>query len=324
MSLTGNPDVSRVPAYRYLFGPVPSRRLGRSLGVDLLAGKSCTFNCVFCQLGAASPVPPVRRAYAPVRDVASELERWLASGREADAITLSGSGEPTLHTGFGEFLAAARGMTTIRRVLLSNGSLMHLPEVRRDASAADVVKVSLSAWDQASFEAVNRPHAALKFEVLLDGLRRLAVEFAGELWVEVFVVPGLNAAEADMRRVAELAAGLRPAKIHLNTAVRPAADAGVAAEARERLERLAALFTPRAEVIADFRGIPRAGAGGRDELLAMLSRRPCAAEDVAAAFGLDAAEARRRLDALARECLVRAELRGGRKYYAAQPAPGAR
>jgi len=301
--------------YEYLFGPVPSRRLGRSLGVDLVPLKTCSYDCVFCQIGRTSGLTLERREYVPVEDVLAELERWLRAGGSADTITLSGSGEPTLHSRFGEVLEGAGRLCDTRRTLLSNGSLMYLPEVRRAAAAADVVKVSLSAWDQPSFETINRPHGGLQFDAVAGGLRRLGAEFEGELWLEVFVLPGVNSDEESMRRIAAIASDIAPARIHLNTAVRPPCEEWAEAAAVERLEAFAALFEPRAEVIADYRGKTATQAGGKRAILAMLARRPCSAEDVAASFGLAVADASMRLEELAAAGEVKVERREGRDYY---------
>ena len=133
-----------------------SRRLGWSLGIDLVPAKTCNFNCPFCQVGTTPQPTLARRAYVPLREVLDELEDWCARGERADVITLAGSGEPTLHSGCGEVLSAVRAWRQHRALLLSNGALLYRPPVRRDACRADVVKASLSAWDQASFARINR------------------------------------------------------------------------------------------------------------------------------------------------------------------------
>jgi wyosine [tRNA(Phe)-imidazoG37] synthetase (radical SAM superfamily) len=153
--------------YKHIFGPVPSRRLGRSLGVDLTPYKTCTQDCVFCQLGRTPNKTITRREYVPIGKVLDEIEEWLRRDGKADHITLSGSGEPTLHSCFGEVLGFVRNNSAIKAVLLTNGSLFHLPEVRREALKAHIVKVSLSAWDQASYGWVNRPHPDLDFKQLM-------------------------------------------------------------------------------------------------------------------------------------------------------------
>ena len=190
--------------YRYLFGPVLSRRLGRSLGVDLVPAKTCALDCVFCQLGRTGTCRVERREYVPTAAVLRELRDWIAGDQAADFITLAGSGEPTLHTRFGDVLECARGCARCRTALLSNGVLFSLPEVRAAAARAHVVKLTLSAWDQTSFRALHRPHPQLRLDRIVASYRAFRAEFSGELWLEVFLVPGLNTAREQVRRIAAI------------------------------------------------------------------------------------------------------------------------
>ena len=238
--------------YKYLFGPVPSRRFGRSLGVDLTPYKTCSQDCVFCQLGRTTHKTVRRKEYAPLGSVLEEISEWLSTDGDADYITLSGSGEPTLHARFGQVLEFIRSNSRLPAVLLTNGSLFHLPEVRHGARHADIVKVSLSAWDHASYVWVNRPHPDLRFDQIVDGQKAFRNEFRGKIWMEVFLVAGMNSSSADVVRISRLAEKIRPDRIHLNTAVRPPAEAFAAPLGREELVLLAQIFHPAAEVISEF------------------------------------------------------------------------
>lgn len=240
--------------YRYLFGPVHSRRLGRSLGIDLLDRRRCSFDCVFCEVGATELLTLERREYVPTAAVIAEFEDWLAGGGTADVVTLAGSGEPTLHSGFGEVIDAVHGACRLPVVLLTNSTLLWDPEVRDAASRADIVKVSLSAWDDDSLAALNRPAAGLSFARLLAGLQAFRAMYTGALWVETLLVQGVNDQPDQVSRIAALVAGLHPDKVQLNTVVRPPADDHAAAVESGRLEFLASLFTPAAEIIAPHSG----------------------------------------------------------------------
>ena len=231
---------------RYLFGPVPSRRYGRSLGVDLSVPKTCTLNCRFCQLGDATQTTVTRTDTPAIAEVLGELRQWLAKGLPVDFITASGSGEPTLHTHFGDLFRFVRAETSCQSLLLSNGTLLFLPEIRREAALADVVKVSLHAWDQESFERTVRPHPSLRLDAILDGYRAFRDEFAGRIDLEVFVMPGVNDSTEQVLRIAELARSFRPDGISLNTAVRPTADRQITACPPERLAELKEIFGDRA------------------------------------------------------------------------------
>ena len=304
--------------YKHIFGPVPSRRLGRSLGVDLTPYKTCSYDCVFCQLGRTPSKTITRGEYVPIGEVLDELGEWLKKDGKADHITLSGSGEPTLHSRFGEVLRFIRKNSPVKAVLLTNGSLLHLPEVRSAASQAHIVKVSLSAWDQASYGWLNRPHPELDFKELIGGQKAFRDEFKGQMWIEVFIVAGMNSIPSDVAKIAAVADLLRPDRTHLNTAVRPPAEDFVAPLSRDRLISLCHLFRPTAEVIAEYEA--KGGfevEANEEKIISMLQRRPCTAEDVAGAFGMHLNEASKYLGNLMRKGPIRAERTSGALYYMA-------
>ena len=304
---------------KYLFGPVPSRRFGRSLGVDLTSYKTCSLDCVFCQLGRTTNKTVTRKEYVPTDAVIAELNEWLKTDGSADYITLSGSGEPTLHSRFGEMLEFIRANSTIPAALLTNGVLLYLPEVRDAASLANVVKVSLSAWDQASYRWVNRPYSQLRFEELVKGQKAFRKQFRGELWMEVFLVAGMNSTPSDVSRIAALAEEIEPDRIQLNTVVRPPAEEFAEALSRERLSSLCHLFRPTAEVIAEFiteKDIKLQA--NKETVLAMLRRQPCTSDQIAKGFGMHLNEALKYLGNLMRTGQIREERKNSTVYYAAE------
>ena len=249
-------------SYQHIFGPVNSRRLGRSLGIDLVPRKVCSFNCVFCQVGCTTDLVLERAEYVPFDEVLSEFDGWLAEGGTADYATLAGSGEPTLHSRFGDVIKAVRDRCDARPVLLSNGSLFHLADVRGAACGADIVKGSLSAWDQASFERINRPHPDLSFDNVVSGVKALREEFGGELWLEVVAVGGVNDTADAMERIAALANGVKAERIHLNTVIHPPAEDTALAVPSERLREFAGLFEPAAEVLGARKDDEKEGSAG--------------------------------------------------------------
>ena len=305
--------------YKYLFGPVPSRRFGRSLGVDLSPYKTCSLDCVFCQLGRTIEKTVTRQEYVPTDMVLSELKEWLKSDGSADYITLSGSGEPTLHSRFGEVLEFIRSKTTIPAVLLTNGTMLHLPEVRDAAACANVVKVSLSCWDQASYRWVNRPHRQLTFDQLVEGQKALRAQFKGKLWMEVFLMRGINSAPDDVQKIAALAKQINPDRIQLNTAVRPPAEDFAASLSKEAIENLAHLFQPAAEVIADFSAKHAEHMQANQEtIFSMLRRRPCTADQIADVFDMHLNEVSKYLGILMRSDQIHVERKNFAVYYAAK------
>jgi wyosine [tRNA(Phe)-imidazoG37] synthetase (radical SAM superfamily) len=304
--------------YKYLFGPVPSRRLGRSLGVDLTPFKTCTLDCIFCQLGRTTDKTLDRKEYVPVTAVETELNIWIQAGGKADYITLAGSGEPTLHCQFGNILKFIRARTNIPTALLSNGTLFSQPEVRKAATQADLVKVSLSTWDQRSFEQVNRPHPDLKFRHLLDGYRAFRNEFQGKLWIEVFLIWGTNSIRQDVEKMAAIIEAIGPDEIQLNTAVRPPAEEFVFAMPQKDLEALTGLFRPRAKVIAAYSADQSADVKASEvTILAMLNRRPCTAPQISEVFGMHLNEVSKYIGKLSRTGQILSTHRGDDTYYTA-------
>jgi len=302
--------------YKYLFGPVPSRRFRRSLGVDLTPFKTCSLNCVFCQLGRTTEKTVTRQEYVPTGSVIAELEEWLKTDGRADYITLSGSGEPTLHSRFGEVIEFIRSNSTIPAVLLTNATMLHLPEVREAASQANVVKVSLSAWDQASFGWLNRAHPQLLFDRLIEGQKAFRSQFNGQLWMEIFLVGGMNSIPADVRKIAALAKEIGPDRIQLNTAVRPPAEDFATALSRERMEALSHLFHPTAEIIAEFQAMHEDRMqADQDTILSLLQRRPCTADQIADTFGMHLNEVLKYLGNLIRIDQIRTQRKQTTVYY---------
>jgi wyosine [tRNA(Phe)-imidazoG37] synthetase (radical SAM superfamily) len=311
-------------SYRHLFGPVRSRRLGRSLGLDLVPFKVCSFDCPYCQVGVTTNKTLVRAEYVPVTEVLEEFDRWMAVDGKADHLTLAGAGEPTLHLRFGEVLESLAVRSRITRVLLSNGSLFYLPEVRAAACKADIVKGTLAAWDSSSFAAVHRPHPSLDFATFFSGLKAMRAQFRGEYWLEVFLVAGINDEPGQVASLAALAREIGPDRIHLNTAVRPPQAGKVAAVSPGKLAELATLFSPVAEIsvaapapAAEGAHLSAAPAVSADRLLALLQRHPCTAADMAVTTGGTSGE----IEALLRQMVdgrqVREDWRDGVRFYVA-------
>ncbi|MHC4645293.1 MAG: radical SAM protein [Planctomycetota bacterium] len=291
---------------KYLYGPVPSRRLGRSLGVDIMPSKICTLDCVYCQIGRTSHKTIERVDCVAVEQVLDELRQRLAAGVDADFITVSGSGEPTLHLGLGELIGGIRKITEVPIAVVTNGTLLYRADVRADCARADVVLPSLDAGDEETFRRMNRPHTGISIEKLIGGLCALRAEFTGRIWLEVFLVEGLNTSAEQLAGIREAIGRIKPDKVQLNTAVRPTAEPGLVRLSAERLQYIAGQIGHGAEVIADFSAQGKCGhsAGGEDvsvcgfsdsgraaELLSMLKRRPCSLADICAALGMHHAEA---------------------------------
>jgi wyosine [tRNA(Phe)-imidazoG37] synthetase (radical SAM superfamily) len=298
-----------------IFGPVPSRRLGRSLGVDLVPFKTCTYDCIYCQLGRTTCKTTERKPWVALDDILGQLEARLSS--EPDYITLSGSGEPTLFSRLAELIDRIHAMTRVPVAVLTNGSLLWQEDVRRQLLGADLVVPSLDAGDEGMFQLVNRPHEEISFQQMLDGLVQFRREFRGAYWLEVFVIGAYTAIPDELAKVARCVDRIRPDRVQLNTVTRPPAEKYAVGVSSERLAELASLFRPRAEIIADFRGVHRRAefAAGREEILQMLRRRPCSVDDIADGLGMHRNEVLKYIEELNAESLLEESPTAGRLYY---------
>jgi wyosine [tRNA(Phe)-imidazoG37] synthetase (radical SAM superfamily) len=238
-------------------------------------------------LGETTCEVSARAEYVPMSEVLAELERWQAAAGAADHITLAGSGEPTLHCRFGEVFRWVKDHMDTASVLLTNGTLLHDPAVRADASLADKVKVTLSAWDEASFQRIHRPARGVSFDLLVKGERAFREGYAGELSVEVFIIDGVNSQPDNVRKIARIVESLHPDRIDINTAVRPPAVEGITASSEECLQALAEIFGEKATVTAAFKKPGRETPAVSEEmLLGLIMRHPATCGQLAQEFNL--------------------------------------
>jgi len=312
---------------KYLYGPVSSRRLGRSLGIDIVPLKHCTLDCVYCQLGRTTEKTIERKDYVPVEAVLSELRDALKKGLEADLsaarladfITISGSGEPTLNSRLGELINGIKKITDIPVAIMTNGTLLYREDVRADCAKADVVVPSLDASDEASFQKVNRPHRDISIEKLVDGLVAFRKEFTGRIWLEVFLVEGLNTDIAEIDKIKGLIKRIRPDKVQLNTAVRPTADPAIKRVDAEKLEVIARQIGEGCEVVADLppRHSVKDMHSTSEDILSMLKRRPCSLSDICSGLGIARDEALKHITELRHQGLIGSEEKDGKTFFKA-------
>jgi wyosine [tRNA(Phe)-imidazoG37] synthetase (radical SAM superfamily) len=287
--------------------------------VDLVPMKTCCFNCIYCQLRPTEHTTIERRDYTPVAEVLTEVRAKLAEGPQPDYVTLGGSGEPTLHLSFGKIAEDIRELDDTPLALLTNGALFYLPEVRSACAAVDLVLPSLDAGDEETFQRINRPHPELTLEKTVSGLAELRAEFAGQIWLEVFIVKGLNSSDEQVQRIAACIERIRPDRVQINTAVRPPAEGEVAVPSPERLEDIREMLGPGAEVIVGggvFEETPGAIAR-KDQVLAMLRRRPCTVADVAEGLGTHPNEVLKHLQRLLEERAIQVRQRLYETFYEA-------
>ena len=309
-----------MPDTRYIFGPVPSRRLGLSLGIDIVPFKTCTLDCVYCQLGPTRKKSIERKDYVPVEKVLAQLRQKLAEGVKADFITISGSGEPTLNIRLGEIIKGIKKLTDIPVAVLTNGTLFTDKSVRADCALADVVLPSLDAGDAETFRRINRPHRIFCIVKVISGLVAFRDEFAGRIWLEVFLLEGVNTDNEQIAKIKDAVERIGPDKVHLNTAVRPTAVADVKRVEAEKLRAIAEEFGPNCEVVADLlpRHHDKAVETKAEDVLSILKRRPCSLNDICAALGISSNDALKHISHLQQQGLVYSQQKGRIVFFRAR------
>lgn len=302
--------------YKHLYGPVPSRRLVRSLGISTVPMKTCCFDCTYCQLGPTTNHTMERSEYVPTDAILGELEQWVAEDGRADYLTFSGAGEPTLHSQLAQMMASARGMSDIPITLLTNGALLWDPAVRGAAMSADLLMPSLDAATADTFEELNRPCAGLEMDAIIEGLTQTVREFEGEAWLEVMLVAGVNDLGRELEALAEAIETISPARVQINTVVRPAPNSDAARASDEKLMEAREIL-PFAEVISSaWEGEAAEGEErSLSDVMSLLSYRPCTLEDVAHGLDMHPNEALKYIARLIEDGKVRGEMRDEQAYY---------
>ena len=267
----------------FLFGPVSSRRLGLSLGIDLLPPKICTFDCSYCELGRTTLRTAKRKEYVPTSEVLKEAENYLQSeAAKIDYVTVTASGEPTLHSKIGDIVSRLKDISPKPVAVITNSSLLHLPEVRQALLKADVILPSLDAARSDTFRRINRPIRSVRIEQIISGLKDLRQEYTGQIWLEILFVQGINDRLEEVEELRKVLKAVQPDRIQLNTVDRPPAEDYASPLSSAQLETIREVLGERVEVIVDFKR--RIQQGFRplveSEILAMLARRPCTVEDI--------------------------------------------
>jgi wyosine [tRNA(Phe)-imidazoG37] synthetase (radical SAM superfamily) len=302
---------------KYVFGPVPSRRLGRSLGIDLVPFKTCSYDCIYCQLGRTTRKTASLREYVPAEEVLAQVQQKLAEIPPPDYITLSGSGEPTLYSRIGDIINGIKAMTDVPVAVLTNASLFWIDRVRSAVCEADIIVPSLDAGDETMFRLVNRPHADISFEKMVAGLCALREEYRGLMWLEVFLVGGISDNPEAVLKIKDLTDRMSPDRIQLNTAVRTPAEDFVRAVDQETMEKMCALFGARGEIIADYSKIHARQEfhSTMEEVLETLRRRPCTIDDLSCGLHIHRNEAIKYVQELQDKHLIGIETRDSKLFY---------
>ncbi len=239
---------------KYVFGPISSKRLGQSLGVDLLPPKSCTWNCIYCQLGKTKKYVTERQEFFPREEILNEIRQTLALNQPLDWITFVGSGETMLYKGIGWLIAEVKKLTTVPVAVITNGSLLSLPEYREELLLADAVLPSLNAGSAALHDRICRQASAFTFQQHVDGLVAFRREYHGRLWIEVMLLGGINDSDEALHDLGTVLKQINPDMVHLVLPTRPAPEQEIRLPSDERIERAIAILSAAATVVNPLKG----------------------------------------------------------------------
>ncbi len=310
---------------QHVYGPVPSRRLGLSLGISPIPKKTCNYSCIYCQLGRTDRLTNTRELFQPVSDILGEFEEAIAGPGRIDAVTIVGEGEPTLYAGLGELIVELNARTDLPVAVITNGALLCDPQVRDELAGADIVLPSMDAWDEASFRRINRPHRSLRWSEVHEGLRTFSREYTGELWLEIMLMRGVNDDDAALRRYSDLLEDLRYERLYLNTPVRPPAESEVEAVDHETMARAATMLGGTSIDLLASVGFRSQIADDHDALLSIIRRHPMNSFEIESFLaGRGTSDPAAALERLAREPEVMVLHYRGIDTYRLRPHPGHR
>ena len=305
--------------YKHLFGPVPSRRLGMSLGIDLVPAKVCSLNCVYCEVGKTTDLTLERKEYIPYEEVIAELSGYLNNNPHPDYITFSGSGEPTLNSRFGDILNYIKAHTKIPVAVLTNGTLLSDAQVRKELLNADLVLPSLDAAIDRSFRKINRPQKNIDLQTYIQGIADFRKEYQGKIYLEILFLPGYNDTQADLDALKQAILKIKPDSVQLNTLDRPGVVPDLQPMSRQQLQQIVRYWNlDNVEIIAKAPDRKKITAYRNDlesVILETISRRPCTLEDLQKITGLHINEINKYLDVLENEGKIEARIEERGLFY---------
>lgn len=288
---------------KFVFGPVPSRRLGFSLGVDIVSPKHCCFDCIYCQIGRTTNNEIVRKSFFDPFEIVEEIAEQISKTDQIDYITFSGSGEPTLNSDLGTIINEVKKITKIPVAVITNGALLYQEEVRRDLMSADVVLPSLDAVSEDIFRYVNRPHSFLEIDSIIRGLKLFRSEYGGKIWLEIMLIKDVNDDEEELQKFKEVISDIKVDKIQINTVTRPPTEESPGKLTKMELERICKFFEGPCEIICTFEKSVKKGDEDNwsERVLGILRRRSLTLDDIVKITGVSFHKAKSRLKALENE-----------------------
>lgn len=270
----------------YIFGPVPSRRLGRSLGVDPLPSKTCNYQCIYCQLGRTANFTNTRQVFFPVEEILVELEIAIKKNDDLfDYITLVGSGEPTLYKDLKKLIAGAKKLTDKPLCVITNGGILYDPEVRDALMLADAVLPTLDAGDEKMFIKINRPHPSIKYDKMIQGLIEFKQKFEGQFWVEIMIMKDINDTREALEKIKQKLDKIKPDRIDINVPIRPPAESWVKIPDKSVLNLIKEVFKDYNDITFPEQGkFSISSTNFSRELLSIIERHPMTQEQIIETF----------------------------------------
>ncbi len=298
--------------YKYLFGPVPSRRLGVSLGIDLIPYKTCTFDCIYCECGKTTNKTLTRKEYIPTKDVINEMKTYLNENPSPEYITFSGSGEPLLHLGIrkmSDFLKST--YPHLKTALITNSAMLTDKKIRDAVSDIDLILPSLDSAMESTFKLIDRPVKELNVSSIINGLVSLRKEYKGKIWLEVFIIKDINDNKNEIDALKKAINLIKPDKVQLNTLDRPGTNSNIIPASKALLESIKTEIDYKdTEIISKYKSRKEILSYRKDieqTILDTVSRRPCTLDDLSEILGLNMLELNKYIDVLIKEKSLIAE-----------------
>jgi wyosine [tRNA(Phe)-imidazoG37] synthetase (radical SAM superfamily) len=312
--------------HSFVYGPVPSRRLGLSLGINIIPFKTCTLDCIYCQCGKTTKKTLERRSFFPINDILSAVRSAVLPSSlvprptPPDFLTFSGEGEPSLNKDIGRIIRRLKSEFSIPVAVITNSTLLADPQVRRDLYAADLVIPSLDAADQRNFARVDRCHRDLRVADIIEGLKLFRRGYRGKIWLEVMLVKGVNDSVDHIVALRKAAWEMKPDRVQLNTVVRPPAEKSAKPMSRDDLEQIQLLFGPNTDVIGEAkdrgpRTRDKATVLPDDAIAATVQGRPVTKLDLVCSLGIAPREIEAALQRLLRAKRIRRVCYSGKTFY---------
>lgn len=221
---------------KYVYGPIPSRRLGRSLGVSPIPKKTCNYSCIYCQLGRTNKMTNTRQEFFKLEDIVAEFKEYLKNSDAFDVVTVVGEGEPTLYSRLGELVKILKSLTTKPVAVITNGALLNDKQVQEDLMEADIVLPSINAYNEELSKKIDRPYGLIKYNEILEGLIEFSHLYKGELWLEIMLLDGMNDDKHSIDEFKKILKKIKYSRVYLNTPVRPPAESYVNMVSKENMK----------------------------------------------------------------------------------------